>query len=141
MQYHTAVMHVSIRHVQVLGVMKQDHAIEVQTILWNGMSILIGDARPAESHVRNAASFSHRNGMVKESHIAVRHASIQLAMGVPRHGLGVGSTNTTVRSNGTARGARVAAKAPKASVRVPKVREPKKAMQMSDASDEDMHRV
>ena len=79
--------------------------------------------------------------MVKASHTVVKHANIQLAIGVLRHGLGVGSTNSTVRSNGTARGARVAAKAPKASVRVPKVREPKKAMQMSDASDEDMHRV
>ena len=87
MQSLIAVSHVSIRHVQVLAVKKKDHAIEVQTILWNGMSILIGGAVFAESHVRNAAAFSHRNGMVKESHIVVKHASIQLAMAVPRHGL------------------------------------------------------
>ena len=86
MQYLIAMMHVSIRHVQVLAAMKRDHAVRVQIILWNGISILIGDARPAESHVRNAASFSRRNGMVKESHIAVKHASIHLAMDVPRHG-------------------------------------------------------
>ena len=82
-QYLIAVMHVSFRHVQVLVAMNKDRAVRVTA--WNGMHILSGDAKLAECHVRNAASFSRRNGMVKESHTAVRHASIQLAMGVPRH--------------------------------------------------------
>ena len=65
--------------------MNKGRAVGMQA--WNGMKTLIGDAKLAECHVRNAASFSRRNGMVKESHIVVKHASIQLAMAVPRHGL------------------------------------------------------
>ena len=80
-------INVSFRHVQALVAMNKDHAPKVQNMLSYGMRTLIGDARLAGSHVRSAASFSHRNGVVKANHIAAKNASIRLVQVVQHRGL------------------------------------------------------
>ena len=88
------------------------------------MQTLIGDAKLAESHVRNAASFSHRSGTAKANRIAVKSASIHLVQDVRRRGLVSLSTFTTVGLSGIARNANL-----------PEVQGNAKAIQISNANN------
>ena len=73
---------------QALVAMKKDREVSVvESTIANGMQTLIGDAKLAESHVRSAASFFHRNGTATANRIAVKSASIHHVQVVRHHGL------------------------------------------------------